>query len=64
MPLSNEEELIICTTDDCDQAGEYRNDYLRGMYCLNCHEGIMGNYYEDDDKQRCHHIDAYRNVMD
>ena len=51
MPANSEEEIIMCTTDDCDQAGEYRNDYLRGMYCLNCHEGIMDNYYESDDDE-------------
>ena len=46
---ASEEERIICTSDDCDQTGEYRNDYLRGLYCLTCHENIMENYYDDDD---------------
>jgi hypothetical protein len=46
---ASEEERIICASDDCDATGEYRNDYLRGLYCLNCHEGIMDNYYSSDD---------------
>ena len=49
MPTQNEEDRIICTTDDCDATGEYRNDYLRGLYCNACHESIIDNYYEDDD---------------
>jgi len=50
MPTENEEERIMCASDDCDATGEYRNDYLRGLYCLNCHEGIMDNYYSSDDE--------------
>ena len=49
MPTQNEEERIICASDDCDETGEYTNDYLRGVYCARCHESIVDNYYEDDD---------------
>lgn len=46
---ASEAERLICTSDDCDATAEYRNDYLRGLYCLNCHQEIMDNYYEPDD---------------
>jgi hypothetical protein len=48
---ASEAERIICASDDCDQTGEYRNDYLPGLYCLICHENIMDNYYEENDSE-------------
>ena len=46
---SEDNSALPCTTDDCEQLGEYRNDYLRGLYCINCHQEIIDNYYSDDD---------------
>ena len=46
MPANDEPP---CAHDECEEIGEYVNDYCDGLYCLNHHEGIMDRYYSSDD---------------
>lgn len=56
MPTQNEENQPLCAQDNCDNIGEFVNDYWDGLYCDACNDRIIDRYADsdndDDDDER------------